>query len=137
MSLAGGCDRVRAVAGWRQRGLGRGRGARCGRDRLPGDHLERIGRIRSWAPEVALDHGFEIREDGVIECEFPLEIRTHLPLHLVDLPQVEHALGDNRPGLVAVDVVADDFRGDHEGGDEEAVARAAAGSGKAGLEALE
>ena len=50
------------------------------------------------------------------------EILAHLALHLVDLPELEHALADDRPGLVGVGVVADHLGGDHEGTDEQAVA---------------
>ena len=34
--------------------------------------------------------------DG-INVEFPVEVLTHLSLHLVDLPWLEHALGDDWP----------------------------------------
>ena len=43
-------------------------------------------------------------------------------VHLVDLPELEHALADDRPGLVGVGVVTDHLGGDHEGADEQAVA---------------
>ena len=58
---------------------------------------------------IALDHGLEVGEDGVIDGELPFEVRTHLAFHLVDLAKIEHVLSDDRPGLVAVGIVADDF----------------------------
>lgn len=71
------------------------------------------------------------------DVELPLQVRTHLALHLVDLAEGEHGLADDGPGLVAVRVVTHDFARDHERGEEEAVARGAACGGKAGLEAVE
>ena len=56
---------------------------------------------------IALDHGLEIGEDGVVDGELPFKVRTHLVFHLVDLAKAEHTLSDGGPGLVAVDVVAD------------------------------
>lgn len=83
--------------------------------------------------KVLADFVFELCQLGRIEVELPLEVRTHLALHLVDLLERKHALADNTPALVAVCVVANDFRGDHEGGDEQTVARGTPSSRKAGL----
>lgn len=51
--------------------------------------------------------------------EEPFEVRAHLALHLVDLFEGVEVLSDNAPRLVGVGVVADDFRGDCECGNEE------------------
>ena len=85
-----------------------------------------VGRVGSGAPEIALDHGLKAGEGDVVHGELQFE-RTHLALRLVDLAEVEHALSDDRPGFVAVSVVAD----------EEAMTRGTAGGGKTGLEELE
>lgn len=50
--------------------------------------------------------------------EHPLEIRAHLPLHLVDLLQRKHALTNYTPRLFRIRIVADNLRGDHERRDE-------------------
>jgi hypothetical protein len=51
----------------------------------------------------------------------PLEVRAHLALHLVDVLQRVEVLADDALRLVRVSVIADDFRGNHKRGDEEAV----------------
>ena len=38
----------------------------------------------------------------------------HLTLHLIDLPELEHALANDRPGLVRVGVITDYLGGGHE-----------------------
>lgn len=50
--------------------------------------------------KVALDHGFEIGEDDILNSEPPLEIQAHLVLYLVDLLKVEHALSNDGPWLL-------------------------------------
>jgi hypothetical protein len=65
-----------------------------------------------------LDHRFEILEYGLVNCQLPLEITTHLAFYLINLAQGKHALSNDTPGLVRVSVVADDFRGDHECGNK-------------------
>ena len=72
-----------------------------------------------------------------IEVQLPLQITTHLPLHLIDLLQCKHSLPDDTPRLVRICVVADDLAGDHGRGEEEAGAQWATGSGEAVLEAVE
>jgi hypothetical protein len=89
------------------------------------------------AGEDGGDLGGELVEDGAVDVELPVEVRAHLALYLVDLAEREHALADDGPGLVRVRVVADDLGRDHERGQEEAVARRAAGGREALLEALE
>ena len=68
-----------------------------------------MGRVWSRTPEAVLDHGLKISKNGIIDGEVPFEVSTHLAFHLVDLAKVEHALGDDQPGLVAVGIVAHDF----------------------------
>lgn len=57
----------------------------------------------------------EVGEDRGIDSELPVQITTHLPLHLIDFPQREHILRHYTPGLVGIGVVADDLRSDHVG----------------------
>lgn len=76
------------------------------------------GRIRPRAGEVSTDLVFELLQNLRLDIQLPLQITTHLPLHLVDLPKGEHALADDTPRLVGVGVVADDLGSDHERGDE-------------------
>ena len=95
-------------------GLGNRRSTGSGRrsvvrTRLLGDHVQGVGRVGTGVPEIALDHGLKVGENDVVDGELPFEVRTHLTLHLIDLAKVEHALSDDRPGLVAVSVVTDDF----------------------------
>lgn len=59
--------------------------------------------------EVLPDHLLEGGEYGIVYGELPVQIIAHLALHLVDLAQGEHALGDDAPGLVGVGVVAHDL----------------------------
>ena len=77
--------------------------------RLLGHHLERVRRVRTWTAEVPLDHCDKVGEDGVVDGKLPLEITAHLSLHLVDLAEGEHALGDDAPRLVRIGVVADNL----------------------------
>ena len=114
VSLTERRDGARAGAGWGRGRLGNrrttGSGRRgVGRTRLLRDHVQGVGWVVTRAPEIALDHGLKVGENDVVDGELPLEVRTHLALHLVDLAKVEHALSDDRPGLVAVSVAADDF----------------------------
>jgi hypothetical protein len=53
--------------------------------------------------------------------QLPVEITTHLPLHLVHLLQREHLLADDAPTLIAVGVIAYDLGGNHESRDEKPV----------------
>jgi len=71
-------------------------------------HLEGVGRIWTWLAEIALDHHLEIREDGVVNGDFPIEITTHLAFHLVDLPERKHALGNDAPRFVRICIIAND-----------------------------
>jgi hypothetical protein len=71
--------------------------------------LQRIRQIGTWTSKIVFDHGFEVAKNRIINGKLPLEVRTHLALHLVDVAKVEHALSDDGPRLVAVCVIADDF----------------------------
>ena len=66
-----------------------------------------------------------------------MHISTHLPLHLVDLWEGEHAVADDRPRLVRVYVVADDLRREHERSYEQTMARGASRRRKSDFEALQ
>ena len=69
--------------------------------------------------------------------QVPLQVSTHLPLHLVHLLEGEHLLSDDAPTLVGVGVIADDLAGDHECRDEQSVAGRSSCRGVSGLEALQ
>jgi hypothetical protein len=44
----------------------------------------------------------------------PFKVRTHFPLHLVNLSKREHALASDAPGLVGVCIIANDLGSNHE-----------------------
>ena len=120
---------------WLIRGDGReGVGGDGGKFR---NGLEYIGRIGSWASEVLADHVLKFLEGAGLNVKLLVEILAHLALHLVDLPQLDHALTDYRPGLVWVGIIADHLGGDHECADEETMAQWATSSRKSGLELLQ
>lgn len=73
----------------------------------------------------------EAIELRAIDVEDPLEVAAHFALHLVDLFERIEILAHDAPRLVRVSVVADDFGGNHESGDEKAVARGAPGGREA------
>lgn len=79
---------------------------------LVGEHLKVLGRNVDLVAQVA----------------------EELALHLVDLPKAEETLTDDSPALVGVGVVATALAGDHEGRDEETVARRSACCREADLE---
>ena len=87
------------------------------------DCLEHVGGVGSGASKVLADHVLELLEGTRLNVQLPVEILAHLALHLVDLPELKHALADDRPGLVRVGVVADHFGRDHERRNEEVVAQ--------------
>jgi hypothetical protein len=86
-----------------------------------GEHGHEVGGIRTWTCKVLLDHGLERLEGLGVDVELPLKVGAHLVLHLVDLAEGEHVLGDDAPGLVRVRVVAHDLGHDHVGRDVETV----------------
>lgn len=105
---------VRVVVGARLPGLGD--------SRRPGNGgWDSGGRGRRGAVLLS-DHRLEVAEIVRLDVEDPLEVPTHLALHLVDLAEGEHTLTDDAPGLVRVGVVADDLGRNHERRDVEAVA---------------
>ena len=99
--------------------------------------LEYIGRIGAWASKVLVDHVLKFLEGAGLDIKLLVEILAHLALHLVDLPQLDHALTDYWPGLVWVGIIADHFGGNHEHADEVMMAWWAASSRKSGLEPLQ
>ena len=44
---------------------------------------------------LSIVSSYSIVEDGVVYGILPIEVTAHLSLHLVDLAESEHALGDN------------------------------------------
>ena len=42
----------------------------------------------------------KVAQRSRVDVELPLQIRTHLTLHLINLPEREHSLTDSAPGLV-------------------------------------
>ena len=68
--------------------------------------MEDIGGVWSRTSEILADHVFKLFERTRFDVQFPVKVLAHLALHLVDLSELEHALADNRPGLVRVGVVA-------------------------------
>ena len=98
-----------------RRGRGRarlvGRGGGHGRGRGRGQD---VGGVGPEALEVSAHLLLELLEGAGLDVELPFEVGAHFPLHLVALPEGEHALADDGPGLVRVGVVADDLEGDHE-----------------------
>jgi hypothetical protein len=101
------------------------------------EHGKDVGGIWTWTVEVFLDHRLERFQGLRVDIEFPFEITTHLPFHLVDFAKIEHSLGDDSPGFVGVGIVAHDLRCDHIGGNIEPVTGRAASSGETSFEALE
>jgi hypothetical protein len=87
--------------------------------------------------EIPPNHGLELLEGAGLNVELPLEVGTHLTLHLIDLPKGEHALTDNAPGLVGVGIIAYDLGSNHECRDEESVSRGPASGDESRLESLQ
>ena len=96
-----------------------------------------MSRVRTRTLEILPDHRLELLERGGLDIELPLEVGTHLPFHLVDLPKSKHSLTDDAPGLVGVGVVADDLGCNHKRGDEEAMSGGTAGSDESRLQPLQ
>ena len=69
---------------------------------------------------------FELGKCLECDVEMRLQVRAHLELHLVDLPESELTLTGNKPRLVGVSVIADDLGSNHKCRDEEAVPRGTA-----------
>lgn len=87
--------------------------------------------------EILADHILEFLEGQRVHIELPLEILAHLALHLINFPELEHALCHNAPRFVGVRIVTDDLACEHECGNEETVSRRSACGGEAGFQTLE
>jgi hypothetical protein len=96
-----------------------------------------VSRVGSRTLEIPPNHGLELLQGTGLDIELPLEVRAHLPLHLVDLPKGEHTLTDDTPGLVGVGVIAYDLGGNHKRRDEEAVPGGTASGDEPGLQSLQ
>jgi hypothetical protein len=86
--------------------------------------------------EVPPNHSLEFLECARLDIELPLQVGTHLPLHLVDLPKDKHTLTDNTPRLVRISVIAYDLGSNHKSRDEEAVSGGPASGDESRLESL-
>jgi hypothetical protein len=113
---------------------GEGVGRRGGQFRY---RLQDVRGVRSRASEVLTYHILELLQGRRLDIQFPIQVLAHLPLHLINLPQLEHPLPNYTPRLVRICVVTDYLRCDHEGGDEESVARRTASCWKSRFESLE
>jgi hypothetical protein len=96
-----------------------------------------VSRIGTRSLEVLPNHGLELLERARLHVQLPLEVRTHLPLHLVDLPERKHPLTDDAPGLVGVGVIAYDLGSNHESRNEQPVAGGTASGNEPGLQSLQ
>lgn len=74
--------------------------------------------VVSHARMIRLESSLESIDLAGRGVQVPLQVSTHLPLHLVHLLERKHLLGDNTPTLVRVSVIADDLASDHERRDE-------------------
>lgn len=72
-----------------------------------------VGR-RSEGVERVVECVLELTHLLVPDVDIPLEVAEHLALHLVNLLEWEHILGDDGPRLVGVGVVAV-LEGEEEG----------------------
>jgi hypothetical protein len=50
--------------------------------------------VWSWSSEVFTYHIIELFQCQQLNVEFPIQVLTHLTLHLIDLSQLKHALPD-------------------------------------------
>ena len=67
------------------------------------------GGIQTGASEIAAHLRLKVAQYGGIYVQLPLQVTTHLALHLVNLPQSEHTLANNAPRLVGIGVVANNL----------------------------
>jgi hypothetical protein len=70
-------------------------------------------RVRTRASKVALDAVLKLQEYLGVDVELQPEIQIHFVLHLVDLPELKHMLGNDAPPLVGAHVVANNLGGEH------------------------
>jgi hypothetical protein len=96
-----------------------------------------MSRVGTWTFEIPPNHGLEFLERAGLDVELPLQVGTHLALHLVNLPKGKHTLTNDAPGLVGISIIADDLGSNHECRDEETVAGGTASSDKPRLESLQ
>jgi hypothetical protein len=94
-------------------GIDRGGGVDFDGDawRGPNDRMGLVLALRyvgSRASNILTYHGLELFQSQRLDVQLPIEVLAHLPLHLVDLSQQEHALPDDAPGLVRIGVIAYD-----------------------------
>ena len=61
-----------------------------------------VGWVEMMIGEDVLElfEGDQIIESDQIDVELLLQVLAHLSFHLADSPKLEHALGDDGPGLV-------------------------------------
>ena len=72
------------------------------------------GWTSSWWSKIVVYVTLKVTQHSQVDVELPLQIRTHLTLNLINLPEHEHPLANNAPGLVWVSVITDDLQGKHE-----------------------
>ena len=94
------------------------------------------GEIRTGASEIAAHLRLKVAQYGGVYVQLPLQVTTHLALHLVNLPQGEYTLANDAPRLVGVSIVANNLGDGHKHGNEKAVTRQALCGEEASLEAL-
>jgi hypothetical protein len=66
--------------------------------------------------------------------QIPLQIPTHLSLHLIHLLQTKHLLSHNTPTLITVRIIANDLASDHKRRYEQPMPARPARGREAGLE---
>lgn len=59
-----------------------------------------VGVCRFVFTKVGFDGFLKVGKDRVVHGELPVQIVTHLPLHLIHLTEAKHALSNNTPRLV-------------------------------------
>jgi hypothetical protein len=96
-----------------------------------------VCRVGPRSLEVLTNHRFKLLEGARLDIELPLKVGTHLPFHLVNLPERKHTLADDTPGLVGICVIADDLGGNHKCGDEEAVSGGTPSGNEPSLQSLQ
>ena len=96
-----------------------------------------MSRVGTWTFEIPPNHGLEFLQCARLDVELPFQVGTHLPLHLVNLPEGKHALTNNTPGFVGIGIIAYDLGSDHECRDEETVAGGTASGDEPRLESLQ
>jgi len=102
------------------------------------DHSDVVLRVMGViGTKVGEESFLEGGQHRTVDVQFPIQVSTHLPFHLVDFAEAENILSNDTPGLVRVGIVTDNFGSDHERRNEKAVARRSFCGRKASLETLE